>query len=63
MLVISRYARESIVIIDMLTGARTLITVTDVRGDNVRIGIEAPQHIHIWRSEIEPQGQSDRRAK
>ncbi len=64
MLVLSRYKNEGIVFVDSLTGDRTVITVNDLRGDKVRIGIDAPAHIHVWRSEIEPKDQSsDRRAK
>ncbi len=63
MLVLTRYKNEGIVFVDSLTGDRTVITVNDLRGDKVRIGIDAPQHIQIWRSEIEPQDQSDRRSK
>ncbi|MEO1999337.1 MAG: carbon storage regulator CsrA, partial [Planctomycetaceae bacterium] len=47
MLVLSRKKNESIVIDGEVT-----ITVVEVRGDKVRLGIEAPREIPIHRSEI-----------
>ncbi len=47
MLVLSRKKNESIVIDD-----RIVITVVDIRGDKVRLGIEAPRDVSIHRSEI-----------
>ena len=47
MLVLSRQKDESIMIGD---GIR--ITIVDVRGDKVRIGIEAPKDVKIFRTEL-----------
>ena len=47
MLVLSRKKNERIVI-----GDNVVITVVDIRGDRVRLGIEAPQEIPIHRSEV-----------
>lgn len=47
MLVLSRKKNESIVIDD-----RIVITVVEVRGDKVRLGIEAPRDVPIHRSEV-----------
>ncbi|MBL4885380.1 MAG: carbon storage regulator CsrA [Planctomycetaceae bacterium] len=47
MLVLSRKKNESIVIDD-----RIVITIVDVRGDKVRLGIEAPREVSIHRSEV-----------
>ena len=47
MLVLSRKKNESIVINDNIT-----ITVVEVRGDKVRLGIQAPREIPIHRSEV-----------
>lgn len=47
MLVLSRKKNESIVIDE-----RIVITVVEVRGDKVRLGIEAPRDIPIHRSEV-----------
>ena len=47
MLVLSRKAGESILIGDNIT-----IRVADVRGDNVRIAIDAPRDVKIYRGEI-----------
>lgn len=47
MLVLSRKLNESIIIADNIT-----ITVVDIRGDKVRLGIEAPKSIPIRRAEI-----------
>jgi carbon storage regulator len=47
MLVLSRKRDESIVIGDDIT-----IVVVDIRGDKVRLGIEAPKDISVHRREI-----------
>jgi len=47
MLVLSRSRDESIVI-----GDNVVITVVDVRGDKVRLGIEAPIEITVHRREV-----------
>lgn len=47
MLVLSRQKNEAIMI-----GADIRIIVADVRGDKVRIGIEAPATISVHREEI-----------
>jgi carbon storage regulator len=47
MLVLSRKRDERIVI-----GDNIVITVVDVRGDKVRLGIEAPPEVPVHRQEI-----------
>jgi carbon storage regulator len=47
MLVLSRQKDESIVI-----GDNVEITIVDVRGDKVRLGINAPREISVHRKEI-----------
>jgi carbon storage regulator len=47
MLVLSRQRDESIVI-----GDNIVVTVVDVRGDKVRLGIEAPREISVHRREV-----------
>ena len=47
MLVLSRKKNEQIMI-----GDNVVITIVDVRGDKVRIGIEAPADIPVHRQEI-----------
>ena len=47
MLVLSRKKNESIVINDSI-----VITVVEIRGDKVRLGIEAPREVPIHRSEV-----------
>ncbi len=47
MLVLSRKKNESIVIDD-----RIVITVIDIKGDKVRLGIEAPREVSVHRSEV-----------
>lgn len=48
MLVLSRKAGESIVIDEQIT-----ITVVAIRGDKVRLGIQAPREMPVHRSEIQ----------
>jgi len=47
MLVLSRKKNESIIIDD-----RIKITVIEIRGDKIRLGIEAPRDVPIHRSEV-----------
>ena len=47
MLVLSRQRDETIMI-----GDDVEITVVDIRGDKVRIGINAPRHIQVHRKEV-----------
>lgn len=47
MLVLSRQRNEAIMIGDNIE-----IVVVDIRGDRVRLGISAPQHIPVHRKEI-----------
>jgi carbon storage regulator len=47
MLVLSRQRDESIVI-----GDNIVVTIVDIRGDKVRLGINAPTEIPVHRQEI-----------
>ena len=47
MLVLSRKKNESIVINDSIT-----VVVVEIRGDKVRLGIEAPKEVSVHRSEV-----------
>ena len=47
MLVLSRHRDESIMI-----GDDVVITIVDIRGDKVRLGIDAPQDIPVHRQEV-----------
>lgn len=47
MLVLSRHRDESIMI-----GDDVVVTIVDIRGDKVRLGIEAPQSIPVHRQEV-----------
>ncbi len=58
MLVLSRHRDESIII-----GDDIIITVVDVRGDKVRLGIDAPTDIPVHRQEVYEAIQRERRAQ
>ncbi|MEQ1907014.1 MAG: carbon storage regulator CsrA [Pirellulaceae bacterium] len=47
MLVLSRHRDESIMI-----GDDVMITIVDIRGDKVRLGIDAPSEIPVHRLEV-----------
>lgn len=47
MLVLSRHRDESIMI-----GDDVVVTIVDIRGDKVRLGIDAPQNIPVHRQEV-----------
>jgi len=49
MLVLSRKKNESLVI----DGGRIVIEVVEIRGDKVRLGIEAPPEISVHRREVQ----------
>lgn len=51
MLVLSRRRDESFVII--VDGRRVVVTVVEIRGDKVRIGIDADPDISVNRSEVQ----------
>jgi len=58
MLVLSRHRDESIII-----GDNIVITVVDVRGDKVRLGIDAPKEIPVHRQEVYEAIQRERQAE
>ena len=47
MLVLSRQRDESIII-----GDKVVVTIVDIRGDKVRLGIQAPNEIPVHRREV-----------
>jgi carbon storage regulator len=57
MLVLSRQRDESIMI-----GDKVVITIVDIRGDKVRLGIQAPQEIPVHRQEVYDAIQREHRA-
>jgi len=58
MLVLSRQKDESIMI-----GDNVEITIVDVRGDKVRLGITAPKEIPVHRMEVYEAIQREKREK
>ena len=48
MLILTRKPTESVIIDNQIT-----MTILEVRGNQVRIGIEAPAHISIHREEVQ----------
>lgn len=47
MLVLSRKPNESVII-----GENIVVTVIEVRGDKVRLGIQAPREVAVHRQEV-----------
>ncbi len=58
MLVLSRHRDESIMV-----GDDIVITVIDIRGDKVRLGIQAPASIAVHRQEVYDAIQQEKQAK
>lgn len=58
MLVLSRKKNESIIINDHIT-----VTVVEIRGDKVRLGIEAPKDVTVHRREVYEAIQNQARAR
>jgi carbon storage regulator len=57
MLVLSRRLGESVVI-----GDDIVVTVLEVRGDVVRVGVDAPRHVQVRRQELLTQVAESNRA-
>ena len=47
MLILARRINERIVI-----GDEIRVSVVDIRGDQVKLGIEAPRHVKVYRQEV-----------
>lgn len=58
MLVLSRFRDEAIRI-----GDDVIVTIVDIRGDKVRLGIEAPAEIPVHRQEVYDAIQREMRGK
>lgn len=58
MLVLSRHSNESIVV-----GDDVVITIVEVRGDKVRLGIQAPSNVPVHRREVYEAICAERQAK
>ena len=58
MLILTRRAGETVMV-----GSDVTITVLGVKGNQVRIGINAPKHIAVHREEIYERIQSEKNAK
>lgn len=54
MLVLTRRAKQSVMI-----GDDIVVTVLEVRGDQVRLGIEAPRSVAVHREEVFDQVRAD----
>jgi carbon storage regulator len=57
MLVLSRRANQSIMI-----GSEIVVTVLEVRGDHVRLGIQAPRTVSVHREEVFAEIQRENRS-
>ena len=47
MLVLSRRDGESVVI-----DGEIVVTILEIRGNQIRLGIEAPKNVSVWRGEL-----------
>lgn len=56
MLVLTRKKNESIVIGDLVT-----VVIVEIRGDKVRLGIEAPKEVSVHRREVQDAIEEERR--
>lgn len=57
MLVLSRRSNESIVI-----GGEIVVTVLEIKGDQVRLGIRAPRSVTVHREEVHAEIQRENRS-
>lgn len=61
MLVLTRRLGQSIIITDPKTGDKITVTVADVRGDQVRVGVQAPRHLTVDRAEVAARKDAEKR--
>jgi len=47
MLILSRKANEKIMIGDDIS-----VTIMEIRGDQIRVGVEAPKNVKVYRQEV-----------
>ena len=60
MLVLARQKDQSVVVRDSRTGELVLtVMVTEIRGEKVRLGFDAPPHFRIDREEVDAIRQAD----
>jgi carbon storage regulator len=57
MLILSRKINEKIMI-----GEDISLTIIEIRGDQVKVGVEAPKHVKVFRQEVYEAIQSENRA-
>lgn len=57
MLILSRKTNERIKIGDDIT-----VTIIEIRGDQVKVGVEAPKHVKVFRQEVFDAIQSENQA-
>ena len=57
MLILSRRKDESLVIDD-----RIVVTVVDIKGDQIKLGIDAPRNVKVFRHEVFQAIQDENRA-
>ena len=66
MLVLTRRAQrdpdDTIILYDKRTGETYRVVVTEIHGDNVRLGVVAPKDVQVHRKEIYDQIQQENRA-
>ena len=55
MLILTRKIGESLIIDDQIT-----VSVMDVKGNQVKLGVDAPKEIRVFREEISPRGRRDK---
>lgn len=57
MLILARKLNESIMI-----GDKVEISIIDIKGDQVKLGIQAPKHVKVYRQEVYEAIQEENRA-
>ena len=57
MLILARKVNESIII-----GDRIVLSVVDIKGDQVKLGIQAPRNVKVYRQEVYEAIQEENRA-
>ncbi len=58
MLVLSRQCNESIMV-----GDDVVVTIVDIRGDKVRLGIQAPNEVPVHRREVHEAIRAEQQSK
>ncbi len=63
MLVLTRNLNQSIMISDSETGDEIEVTIVEIKGEQIRLGVKAPCHVTVDRKEVTERKALEKRAE